>query len=670
MKLTTIKDLIAAPEDGKKGADAVSYYMIPEFSQVHVDANGKPNVTSFYVRAYKMTNGKVETCRNRVVCTLITKMGNGDFEDKAPVQINVSAIMNNVSVTMVHIDLYDEAGSNIVAVLDIPFTYDGEKGDKGDKGDTGDKGDDGKDGSSATIKDTALGHYVNHADFAGDLSSLADGIYLVDENVAADKVAKGIVRGLLVNVGDGYIMAETGDLWVATQTKWKNVGQIKGDKGDKGDTGDKGDKGEKGDKGDKGDTGEQGIAGPFCYYAGVWQSSVEYVRSKTMLPYVYNDGLLYYQKVNGTSKGDVPSSTSTVWNILTKEDIVYARIVMADFGKLASAIFSGSFMFSQYGKLNGTEVNANSTNKDTAYASFDAKNPKDSTKFVPNLFIDFLSGLFHCTNAEIEGTIKAVAGKIAGFTISGNGLVNEGFNNDAYVIFRNDNRKSFAGIGGNVLPAATGARAVARFENEDESDYWGLGYNIAALLSAKGAHPSDYGGNIALDIEGGCTRGLALKTQVIGLEETTSKTDLSTWTGQLNRGVQAVWISTLYYYKEYSGGVVKSTSEKHRDRYVTMPDTYDYDEGHILFIKRGSHDKNTVRLKAGTSHWSELQDGKWVSKTGTQYFSCDNDIESVSRDIQSEGDAMTFIYFPNLTCTINNVKYHGCWMQWKNPRQW
>ena len=389
-----------------------------------------------------------------------------------------------------------------------------------------------------------------------------------------------------------------------------------------------------------------------------------------MLPYVYNDGLLYYQKANGTSKGDVPSSTSTVWNILTKEDIVYARIVMADFGKLASAIFSGSFMFSQYGKLNGTEVNANSTNKDTAYASFDAKNPKDSTKFVPNLFIDFLSGLFHCTNAEIEGTIKAVAGKIAGFTISGNGLVNEGFNNDAYVIFRNDSRKSFAGIGGNVMPAATGARAVARFENEDESDYWGLGYNIAALLSAKGAHPSDYGGNIALDIEGGCTRGLALKTQVIGLEETTSKTDLSTWIGQLKRGVQAVWISTLYYYKEYSGGVVKSTSEKHRDRYVTMPDTYDYDEGHILFIKRGSHDKGTVRLKAGTSHWSELQDGKWVSKTGTQYFSCDNDIESVSKDIQSEGDAMTFIYFPNLTCTIDNVKYHGCWMQWKNPRQW
>lgn len=84
-----------------------------------------------------------------------------------------------------------------------------------------------------------------------------------------------------------------------------------------------------------------------------------------------------------------------------------------------------------------------------------------------------------------DGSMEALAGRIAGFTISGTGLTNTPFTNDAYIIFRNDAHKCFAGIGGNVLPATSGQRAVARFENEDASDWWSLGYNIAAILSAK-----------------------------------------------------------------------------------------------------------------------------------------------------------------------------------------
>lgn len=88
-------------------------------------------------------------------------------------------------------------------------------------------------------------------------------------------------------------------------------------------------------------------------------------------------------------------------------------------------------------------------------------------------------------NTGTFNNINVQSGKIAGFTISGNGLTNEPFNNDAYVIFRNDLHSCFAGIGGNVLPAASGMRSVARFENEDTSDWWALGRNIALYLSAK-----------------------------------------------------------------------------------------------------------------------------------------------------------------------------------------
>lgn len=96
------------------------------------------------------------------------------------------------------------------------------------------------------------------------------------------------------------------------------------------------------------------------------------------------------------------------------------------------------------------------------------------------------NGALTC-RAGTFNNINVQSGKIAGFEISGDGLTNDPFTNDAYVTFRNDSRKAFAGIGGNVLPPSAGQRAVARFENEDENDYWGLGVNYAMILSAKNA---------------------------------------------------------------------------------------------------------------------------------------------------------------------------------------
>ena len=96
-----------------------------------------------------------------------------------------------------------------------------------------------------------------------------------------------------------------------------------------------------------------------------------------------------------------------------------------------------------------------------------------------------LAKLVKVTELIAENLTVTGNSKIAGFSVSGNGLTNTPFNNDAYVIFRNDAHKCFAGIGGNVLPTSSGLRAVARFENEDTSDWWGLGRNAAMLLSAK-----------------------------------------------------------------------------------------------------------------------------------------------------------------------------------------
>lgn len=125
-------------------------------------------------------------------------------------------------------------------------------------------------------------------------------------------------------------------------------------------------------------------------------------------------------------------------------------------------------------------------------------------------FVVTHGGKIYATNAFIKGTIEAYEGKIGGFNINGTSLVNTGFDNDASVIFRNDTSKTFAGIGGNVLPASTGLRSPARFENNDTSDQWGFGKNIALLVQATGS--SD---NVAIYMAGGSISGLAIKTRQI-----------------------------------------------------------------------------------------------------------------------------------------------------------
>lgn len=277
---------------------------------------------------------------------------------------------------------------------------------------------------------------------------------------------------------------------------------------------------------------------------------------------------------------------------------------------------------------------------------------------------------FTATNANITGTVTATNGKIAGFTISGNGLTNSPFKNDAYIIFRNDYHKCFAGIGGNVLPATTGARAVARFENEDESDQWGLGYNVAMVVSAKGAHVGDdYTGNCAIDILGGYVSGFGIKPKVIGLATTTSVTDLDTLSVTLPKSVGAVWASTQYYYERTENGNTVRTT-KTRDVRVSLPDMTEADEGKMIWVKRGSNNGGSLSIIPGTYTYMDNGNGSWVKKTAKSYLLVDEDREVTELSIDSEGDAMCFVFFPTLRVTIESYTYHGCWIQWKSPREW
>lgn len=103
-------------------------------------------------------------------------------------------------------------------------------------------------------------------------------------------------------------------------------------------------------------------------------------------------------------------------------------------------------------------------------------------------------------DATFKGTLYTDSGKLGGLKIQGDSLTNEGFDNDAYIIMRNDKNKTFAGIGGNLLPmSAGGISAVARFENNRRVTGDLAPSNIALFLEASGSSTD----NVALTINKG-----------------------------------------------------------------------------------------------------------------------------------------------------------------------
>lgn len=273
---------------------------------------------------------------------------------------------------------------------------------------------------------------------------------------------------------------------------------------------------------------------------------------------------------------------------------------------------------------------------------------------------------------EVNGTTH-----IGGFVVGGNGLTNRNddgtFTNDAYIIFRDDPHKCFAGIGGNILPASSGARGVARFENYDESDWWGLGHNYALLVGARGAAD-----NSAIAISGGYVSGLALKTEVIGHDSITQSTAPTVKSVTIGRDVNSVYVSTHFNWRAKAtetDGTAVAYQSKTREVKLTLPDMQPYDNGHVLFIKRGTNNGNYVRVIPGWSYRREFNSStlKWEVKSGRSYIIYDNEsyaTPSSPLTLQSCGDAMCLIYHREIRVTINNVTYYGAWVQHKFPREW
>ena len=206
-----------------------------------------------------------------------------------------------------------------------------------------------------------------------------------------------------------------------------------------------------------------------------------------------NDGWSVYQcNVTHTATGSsfdpsaVDSNNNKLWTKLSDAGPMYCPLIV---GKNAVLKFAQG---QQFNLMEGNNIFGSfrwvKNDADYAFWIGGTEGSKATTSITRG-------GKFKTTEADITGKITATSGtfnnvtissgKIAGFAIRGNSLTNDSWENDASVIFRNDNKKCFAGIGGNVLPVETGVRVVARFENEDKTNQWNIRNNYAMYLSAK-----------------------------------------------------------------------------------------------------------------------------------------------------------------------------------------
>lgn len=153
--------------------------------------------------------------------------------------------------------------------------------------------------------------------------------------------------------------------------------------------------------------GDLGKRGQLPYPAGEYDMDTDYICTDLIAPYVLYDGIYYVMNrittwighgvpsnINDPKKDYAVNGKNATWIPFENYKAVYVEILMANFAKLASAVFHGNYMFSQQ----GVDADGNPTND---YRNF------GTADFTPNLMFDFLTGSFKGKEVEIQGDITA-----------------------------------------------------------------------------------------------------------------------------------------------------------------------------------------------------------------------------------------------------------------------
>ncbi|EJX03097.1 hypothetical protein EVA_08788, partial [gut metagenome] len=162
--------------------------------------------------------------------------------------------------------------------------------------------------------------------------------------------------------------------------------------------------GKPGQDGKPGADGKPGPAGPMLYPAGRFEDINQvYVRTQLTAPFVEYKNQYYVLNKEGTVSGINPledythNGLNATWLLMDKIKYAFIEALVADYGKIASAVFWREFMLSQYG------VDSQGQPVETA-DGFKGFMP-DMANFKPNILMDFLTGYAHF--AKGNATFKA-----------------------------------------------------------------------------------------------------------------------------------------------------------------------------------------------------------------------------------------------------------------------
>ena len=293
---------------------------------------------------------------------------------------------------------------------------------------------------------------------------------------------------------------------------------------------------------------------------------------------------------------------------------------------------------------------------------------------------------------DTDGYMQAIGGTIGGFqigsnhigtakkTTSGSGGTDIGYGTEGLmslyndsIIFNGKNRQAILGQWSTL-----GTPIMMRITDEVQDMIGRYG----AVISVRGSVTQ----NTALEIGGGHVAGFNTKTLVSAFDYVTQTSAPTRLNVNLDRTIGSAFISTQYHWRAKatdSNGKEVDYQTKTRDVYVYLPEMNHYDDGHVIHIKRGTNSSNNVYIVPGKSKnliyklYANGFGGYYTTETGNTYILYDNNSFATSSEplkIESEGDAMTFIYFKDLQLNVtkNNITttYKGCWVQWKNPREW
>ena len=179
--------------------------------------------------------------------------------------------------------------------------------------------------------------------------------------------------------------------------------------------------------------GATGPIGPLVYPAGEYDAATKYIRTSLSAPMVLDDGQYYVLNKEGTFTGIRPkddyaaNGSKATWVLMEYVKYAFVEVLMANFAKLASAVFYGDVMMSQQGVDHRGASSSNYQNYNRPV--YDPDTGQSSPGFTPNLLFNFLTGAGHLARKNIEFgadgtvTLKGVKSKNDAFQIDENGDV-------------------------------------------------------------------------------------------------------------------------------------------------------------------------------------------------------------------------------------------------------